>query len=54
MTPVSGTPENIKKYCNESLKRLGIDKIDLYYMHRVILFIIIKYIFSKLYHFFIG
>lgn len=35
ITPVPGTAENIKKFCYDSLKRLGIDKIDLYYMHRV-------------------
>jgi aryl-alcohol dehydrogenase-like predicted oxidoreductase len=32
---VNGRPENVKKVANESLKRLGIDEIDLYYQHRV-------------------
>jgi aryl-alcohol dehydrogenase-like predicted oxidoreductase len=31
---VNGTPENAKKVANESLARLGIDTIDLYYQHR--------------------
>jgi aryl-alcohol dehydrogenase-like predicted oxidoreductase len=31
---VNGTPEYIRKACDESLKRLGIESIDLYYMHR--------------------
>ncbi|KAJ7573405.1 NADP-dependent oxidoreductase domain-containing protein [Mycena floridula] len=30
-----GDPEYVKKQCNESLKRLGVDYIDLYYQHRV-------------------
>ena len=32
---VSGTPEYIRQACENSLKRLGIDCIDLYYQHRV-------------------
>ena len=32
---VKGNPEYVKKCCDESLKRLGIDVIDLYYQHRV-------------------
>src|SRR5215475_13945678 len=32
---VDGTPENARHACDESLKRLGIDQIDLYYLHRV-------------------
>jgi aryl-alcohol dehydrogenase-like predicted oxidoreductase len=32
---VDGTPENVKRACEGSLKRLGIDQIDLYYQHRV-------------------
>ena len=32
---ISGTPEYVKKACDASLKRLGIDHIDLYYQHRV-------------------
>lgn len=32
---VNGTPEYLKKCCDESLKRLDIDVIDLYYQHRV-------------------
>jgi aryl-alcohol dehydrogenase-like predicted oxidoreductase len=30
-----GTPENAKRVADASLKRLGIDHIDLYYQHRV-------------------
>jgi len=32
---VSGKPEYVKSACEASLKRLGIDTIDLYYQHRV-------------------
>ena len=32
---VSGKPEYVRKCCDESLKRLGVDVIDLYYQHRV-------------------
>jgi aryl-alcohol dehydrogenase-like predicted oxidoreductase len=32
---VRGDPEYVKKACEESLKRLGVDYIDLYYQHRV-------------------
>lgn len=32
---VNGKPSYVKKSCEESLKRLGIDHIDLYYQHRV-------------------
>jgi aryl-alcohol dehydrogenase-like predicted oxidoreductase len=32
---VSGKPEYVKASCEKSLKRLGIDTIDLYYQHRV-------------------
>ena len=32
---VNGTPEYIRKACEASLQRLGIDTIDLYYQHRV-------------------
>jgi aryl-alcohol dehydrogenase-like predicted oxidoreductase len=31
---VDGTPQNVKRVANESLARLGIDTIDLYYQHR--------------------
>ena len=31
---VDGTPQNVKRVANESLARLGIDVIDLYYQHR--------------------
>ncbi len=31
---IDGSPEYVKKSCENSLKRLGIDTIDLYYMHR--------------------
>ncbi|WP_434416246.1 aldo/keto reductase [Nannocystis pusilla] len=32
---VSGKPEYVKEACDASLKRLGVDVIDLYYQHRV-------------------
>ena len=32
---ISGTPEYVHAACNASLKRLGVDHIDLYYQHRV-------------------
>jgi len=32
---INGRPEYVKKACEDSLKRLGIDTIDLYYQHRV-------------------
>jgi aryl-alcohol dehydrogenase-like predicted oxidoreductase len=32
---VSGKPEYLRSCCEESLKRLGVDVIDLYYQHRV-------------------
>ncbi|HEY4305088.1 MAG TPA: aldo/keto reductase [Gemmatimonadaceae bacterium] len=32
---VSGRPEYVKAACDASLKRLGLDHIDLYYQHRV-------------------
>ena len=32
---ISGTPEYVRRACNASLQRLGIDTIDLYYQHRV-------------------
>ncbi len=32
---VSGKPEYVRQACDASLKRLGIDTIDLYYQHRV-------------------
>src|SRR5271155_1735361 len=32
---VSGRPEYVRAACDASLKRLGIDHIDLYYQHRV-------------------
>lgn len=32
---VNGRPEYVKKSCDGSLQRLGIDTIDLYYQHRV-------------------
>lgn len=31
---VNGKPEYIRESCDQSLQRLGIDSIDLYYMHR--------------------
>ena len=32
---VSGRPEYVKQACDQSLRRLGVDHIDLYYQHRV-------------------
>lgn len=32
---VDSTPQNVRRACEGSLKRLGIDTIDLYYQHRV-------------------
>jgi aryl-alcohol dehydrogenase-like predicted oxidoreductase len=32
---ISGKPDYVRKACNESLRRLGMDVIDLYYQHRV-------------------
>jgi aryl-alcohol dehydrogenase-like predicted oxidoreductase len=32
---VNGKPDYVRKCCDESLKRLGVDVIDLYYQHRV-------------------
>ncbi|HET7784824.1 MAG TPA: aldo/keto reductase, partial [Myxococcales bacterium] len=32
---ISGKPDYVRKACDASLRRLGIDHIDLYYQHRV-------------------
>ena len=32
---INGRPEYVKSSCEDSLKRLGVDHIDLYYQHRV-------------------
>jgi len=32
---VNGKPEYVKKSCEDSLRRLGVDHIDLYYQHRI-------------------
>ena len=32
---IDGSPENARRACDLSLKRLGVDQIDLYYLHRV-------------------
>jgi len=32
---VDGSPENVRRACDGSLQRLGIETIDLYYQHRV-------------------
>jgi len=32
---VNGKPEYVRKSCEDSLKRLGVDHIDLYYQHRI-------------------
>ncbi|GIF26378.1 aryl-alcohol dehydrogenase-like predicted oxidoreductase [Actinoplanes tereljensis] len=34
-TRLDGRPENVRGYCDASLRRLGVDIIDLYYLHRV-------------------
>lgn len=34
-TRINGRPEYVRRACEGSLKRLGIDHIDLYYLHRV-------------------
>ena len=31
---VDGSPEQVEERCNESLKRLGVEHIDLYFLHR--------------------
>ena len=30
-----GRPEHVRASCDESLRRLGVDEIDLYYLHRI-------------------
>ena len=32
---IDGRPENVRARCEDSLRRLGVDTIDLYYQHRV-------------------
>jgi aryl-alcohol dehydrogenase-like predicted oxidoreductase len=32
---VDGRPEHVQRACDASLRRLGVDEIDLYYQHRV-------------------
>src|SRR5207248_4394660 len=32
---ISGTPDYVRRACEASLQRLGVDHIDLYYQHRV-------------------
>lgn len=32
---VDGRPDNVRRACDESLQRLGVDQIDLYYLHRI-------------------
>ncbi|NLG56017.1 MAG: aldo/keto reductase [Rhodococcus sp.] len=32
---IDGKPENVAGYLDESLRRLGVDSVDLYYLHRV-------------------
>src|SRR3954453_24020527 len=32
---LDGSPENVRACCDASLRRLGVDHIDLYYQHRV-------------------
>ena len=32
---IDGTPENVRRACEGSLKRLGVDHIDLFYQHRI-------------------
>lgn len=33
--PIDGSPQYVRKSCEASLDRLGVDSIDLYYLHRV-------------------
>jgi aryl-alcohol dehydrogenase-like predicted oxidoreductase len=33
--PIDGSPQYVRKACEASLERLGVDCIDLYYLHRV-------------------
>ena len=35
MVGINGSPEYVRKACDASLERLGVDHIDLYYQHRV-------------------
>jgi len=35
ITGIDGSPENARRACEGSLRRLGVDVIDLYYQHRV-------------------
>ncbi|CAG8698131.1 7706_t:CDS:2 [Gigaspora margarita] len=35
ITGINGTPNYVREACEKSLKRLGVDYIDLYYQHRV-------------------
>jgi aryl-alcohol dehydrogenase-like predicted oxidoreductase len=35
MVGINGRPEYVRKACDASLERLGVDTIDLYYQHRV-------------------
>ncbi len=32
---IDGRPEHVREACDDSLRRLGVDHIDLYYQHRV-------------------
>jgi aryl-alcohol dehydrogenase-like predicted oxidoreductase len=32
---IDGSPENARRACDKSLERLGVEQIDLYYLHRV-------------------
>ena len=32
---VKGTPEYVRECCEASLRRLGVEYIDLYYQHRI-------------------
>ena len=34
-TGINGRPEYIKQACDASLRRLGVEQLDLYYQHRV-------------------
>ncbi|HNJ43389.1 MAG TPA: aldo/keto reductase, partial [Acidobacteriota bacterium] len=34
-TGLDSSPDNIRKVCDDSLRRLGIETIDLFYQHRV-------------------
>jgi aryl-alcohol dehydrogenase-like predicted oxidoreductase len=42
MTGVRGDAAYVKEACNQSLQRLGVDYIDLYYQHRCVFLACVK------------